>query len=152
MFNWMEPDKPVVVKLPFEIYWGVVSSVTVLLAVGLLTMASPKWIPKLLIILVDRVSSEGFKTYLQKGRLYLACQKIIKHADSSESVESTNRNDEALKKKIVPVKSNDGLPESQANDKNGKGTSKDETFQRGSNSELGLIHRDRSARFGEDMV
>jgi hypothetical protein len=35
MFNWVNPDESVIVKLPFKIYWGTTGSVTILFMIGL---------------------------------------------------------------------------------------------------------------------
>ena len=36
MFNWSNADAPILVKLPFEIYWGATGFITLVLVIGLL--------------------------------------------------------------------------------------------------------------------
>jgi len=43
MFNWVNPDEPIVVKLPFKIYWGVSGSITAILFIGLSYMTYPEF-------------------------------------------------------------------------------------------------------------
>jgi hypothetical protein len=38
MFNFLDETKPVLVKLPFELYWGVTLSASILLGIGLYIM------------------------------------------------------------------------------------------------------------------
>jgi len=123
MFNWLEPDKPVIVRLPFEIYWGVTGSVTVLLAVGLFIMIHTIFISKVLVRLVDCVPFEGFRTLLQKGRLYLACLKRLQRnrdagSDVVRSAKSKRdaRDKDVARKGKMPVRSNKEVTGSQASD------------------------------------
>jgi hypothetical protein len=71
MFNWSVLDEPVIVKLPFEIYWGITGSVTIILAIGLSFMNPPACLHKI----VDKMPFGGLKGYLKNTEMYRASKE-----------------------------------------------------------------------------
>lgn len=97
---------PVVVKLPFDIFWVVNASLMGVLILTLLVLSLPRWLESL----VDSIPFEKLKRILQNSRIYTLC-KDKNHernernggskAPSSSDEEKKKSSDESTTKETV---------------------------------------------------
>ena len=79
MFNWVDSTKPVVVKLPTEIYWISSGAMTSIFIAGIFLMTNPL---------------EFFKTMLEKSWVYARCKKAAKGDEESNGRTNSQTNGE----------------------------------------------------------
>jgi len=137
MFNWVNPDAPVVVSLPFGIYWGVSVSLTTVFVIIIFRLQ-----PRLFLGIVELLPSKALKNSLRRTRLYLSSKKRVD--------EMMVKSDEKFLKN-----SDSGREGIEGTNGDGESESMDGDHQNGSQSRVGstlLLRKGRSLQGGEGIV
>jgi hypothetical protein len=149
MFNFLDSTKPVLITLPFALYWGITLSLSILFAIGLNILNHPEIICKY----IDRIPLKGLKERLRKGRLYRICLErsdYLKRSNSLDVKSSQNTNGPVttVKQKRSSWSNNGGTNDQNRNCEIGKSSSMGSP-QSGQKSVVWWFRRDR--RVDEEM-
>lgn len=107
MFNFIDRDKgPVLVKLPFGVYFGVTGFATIMFGAGLHILDHPKKMKKYM-KLIDGIRSGFWKTQLTKGLVlgwpYRVCEARTRFLKRSNSLNiNSGRGPDAVNPKHSP--------------------------------------------------
>jgi hypothetical protein len=131
MFNFLDETKPVLVELPFALYWGITLSLSILFAVALNYMNHPEHICEY----IDRIPFDGLKERLDP--IHRICSERSDYLKRSNTldIKSDSRTDSA---KMEQIPSENGTANHVAEVNNGK-AAKRYGPERGNDSNTGPL-------------
>jgi hypothetical protein len=88
MFQWVrQPGDPLILKLPFKIYWATSGSITFFFVIGLFLISKPRMV----MWFVDKIRSETVRTFLQDSDFYrTALDRVDREKAKIDSIKRRN--------------------------------------------------------------